>query len=152
MATAALTEAIAIRESIGYRRGAALSRLVLGLVDMKADRTDQAIHQLARARAELAGENDRFDAARAQAWLGRTWACRGDYTKATTLLHQALGEFEATGARPWQARVLEMLGETAHDQGDTTTARHFYQQALTGYQHISPHDTKRVRSLLRDLA
>ncbi|MFE0898713.1 tetratricopeptide repeat protein [Streptomyces smyrnaeus] len=152
-AAALFTEALDIRSDIGYRRGAALSRLCLGDVALAADRPDEARLCLARARAELLAVQDRYDAARALAFLGRAHAhpsLRG-YAEAVRLLSTALGEFRSAGSVHWQARVLEMLGETAQEQGALETARRRFADSLALYEPVSPVDARRLKEHLHKI-
>ncbi|MEU6225375.1 tetratricopeptide repeat protein [Streptomyces sp. NPDC047042] len=145
------TRDLALREQIGYRRGAAVTRLCLGDTALADDRPAEALGHLARARAELLAEDDPYDAARALAFLGRAHARLDDtrHDLAERQLRQAITEFEATGSVHWQARVLEMLGEAAEDRGDLDRARHWYEQSLTRYEPVSEADVRRVGERLR---
>lgn len=62
-----LTRAIAIRTTIGYARGVALSQLVLGQVALDTGETDTTISELAHARQSLRTKADRLSSARAAA-------------------------------------------------------------------------------------
>jgi tetratricopeptide (TPR) repeat protein len=138
--------ALALRETIGYRRGAALTRVCLGDVALAAGRPGEAIAPLERARADLLAESDVYDAARALAFLGRARADEGR-------LRDALAEFGAAGSGHWQARVLEFLGETAQERGDAAAARDRFGQSLAGYEQLSAAaDAARLRGRLRDLS
>ncbi|MFG3256002.1 tetratricopeptide repeat protein [Streptomyces sp. NPDC048172] len=145
--------ALAEREEIGYRRGAALSRLCLGDVALAMDRADEARSFLEQARSELLGLQDAYDAARALAFLGRAHAHRTvrNHPEAERLLLTALDEFRSAGSVPWQARVLEMLGQTAEDRNDAEAARRHYDDALALYGPRSPRDVERVERLLAGL-
>jgi tetratricopeptide (TPR) repeat protein len=152
-ARAHFAQALTLREEIGYRRGAALTRLSLGETVLAAGRPDEAVPQLARARADLLAENDPYDAARALAFLGRAHALR-DGTRHTTAddrLRQALAEFTRTGSVHWQGRVLEMLGQGAEERGDLERARDFYEQSLARYRPVSEQDRRRLTERLRHL-
>ncbi|MEH0417622.1 ATP-binding protein [Streptomyces sp. B21-083] len=147
------TRDLALREEIGYRRGAALTRLCLGDTALADDRPDEALGHLTRARAELLAENDPYDAARALAFLGRAHARRDGprHDLADSQLRQAVAEFEETGSVHWQARVLEMLGEGAVERGDFERARDWYGQSLTRYEPVSEGDARRVADRLRHM-
>ncbi|MFI8873340.1 ATP-binding protein [Streptomyces sp. NPDC055243] len=145
--------ALALREEIGYRRGAALTRLCLGDVALAAHRPEDALPHLTRARADLLAEDDPYDAARALAFLGRAHArCDGaDFERAEGQLTQALAEFEATGSVHWQGRVLEMLGEGAAERGDQSRAREWYGASLARYAAVSAADARRLEERLSAL-
>ncbi|MET8080767.1 tetratricopeptide repeat protein [Streptomyces sp. NPDC005303] len=147
------TAALALREEIGYRRGAALTRLSLGDTALAAGRPDEAVRQLERARAELREANDPYDAARALALLGRALA-RRDGTRheaADRVLLRALAEFEEAGSAHWQGHVLEMLGEAAQERGDLERARDWYARSLARYRPVSDRDRDRLENRLRVL-
>ncbi len=153
LAATFFTEALGIRLAIGYRRGAALSRLCLGDVALADDRPDEARLCLARARAELLVCQDRYDAARALAFLGRAHAHASlrQPDEAVRLLAAALDEFRAAGSVHWQARVLEMLGQTAQEYGDADAATRHFLESLHLYRPVSPRDTERLEERLRKL-
>ncbi|MEU5837970.1 tetratricopeptide repeat protein [Streptomyces diacarni] len=152
-AEALFTQALDIRSAIGHRRGAALTRLCLGDVALAGDRPDEARLYLARARAELVAVRDRYDAARALAFLGRAHAHASvrHPDEAIRLLATAFGEFRAAGSVHWQARVLEMLGQTAQEYGDSGAARGHFLDSLRLYQPVSPKDSERLEERLRKL-
>lgn len=152
-AAAFFRQALALRESIGYVRGAALSRLCLGDIALAAGEPREAIDLLTRARADLLAVPDPYDAARALAFLGRAHAAAavGDFDTAERQLQGALAEFVQTGSVHWQARALEMLGETAADRGDPDRARGCYEQSLARYAPVSPTDARRLRARIRAL-
>ncbi|WP_312024644.1 tetratricopeptide repeat protein [Streptomyces sp. WAC 06783] len=154
LAESLFAQALALREAIGHDRGAALSRLCLGDIALATDRPRQARSLLTRARTDLLAVPDPYDAARALAFLGRTHAHEaiGDHPTAERLLAQALEEFRATGSLHWQARVLEMLGQTAEDRGDAATARDRYGASLDRYATLSPSDARRLKQRIRNLA
>ncbi|MFG3253252.1 tetratricopeptide repeat protein [Streptomyces sp. NPDC048172] len=143
-----LVEAIAIRERVGYERGVGLSRIILGLVHLEADRIPEAIKQLTLALTELELCHDRFDAARAAAWLGRARARAGEFVKATDLLTGALRDFRGLGSAPWQARVLHLLGATAEEQQHLDRALQLYAQALALADSAAPQDAEHYREAL----
>ncbi|MFJ5302414.1 tetratricopeptide repeat protein [Streptomyces sp. NPDC088350] len=147
------TSALTLREEIGHRRGAALTRLALGDTALAAGRPEEALPQLARAREELLAADDPHDAARALAFLGRAHALAdgADHERAERQLLAALAEFEGTGSVPWQARVLEMLGEGAAERDDIGRARDWYEQSLARYGPFSGPDRHRLEERLRSL-
>ncbi|WP_330172472.1 tetratricopeptide repeat protein [Streptomyces sp. NBC_01498] len=150
-ATTLFTEALGLREEIGYVRGAALSRLCLGDIALASGESGKAVALLTRARADLRAVPDPYDAARALAFLGRAHAAPAtrDFATAERLLGLALSEFADTGSVHWQGRVLEMLGETAQERGDTQRARDWYEQSLARYAPVSPTDAARLEERLR---
>jgi tetratricopeptide (TPR) repeat protein len=143
--------ALALREEIGYTRGAALTRLCLGDVTLNDGRPDEALRYLLRARAELVRENDPYDAARALAFLGRAHALAGQYDTAEQQLLQAVSEFEETGSVHWQAYSLEMLGRSAEERGDMERARDCYTESLARYEPVSESDAQRLAGRLEGL-
>ncbi|WP_234021592.1 ATP-binding protein [Streptomyces sp. 351MFTsu5.1] len=147
------TAALALREEIGYRRGAALTRLSLGDTALADGRPDEAVRQLERARAELSDVDDPYDAARALALLGRALAGRDGtrHEAADRVLLQALAEFEEAGSVHWQGHVLEMLGEAAEGRGDIERARDWYTRSLARYRPVSDRDRDRLESRMRAL-
>ncbi|MFJ2631752.1 tetratricopeptide repeat protein [Streptomyces sp. NPDC087422] len=146
-------QALAIREVIGYVRGAALSRLCLGDIALASGDPRGAIDFLSRARADLLAVPDPYDAARALAFLGRAHAAEGirDLDGAERQLTEALAEFAAAGSVHWQGHVLEMLGQTSAERGDREKARDWYEQSLAHYAPVSPLDARRLKDRLRSL-
>lgn len=150
-AGALFAQALAVREAIGHRRGAALSRLCLGDVALAADSPLEAITHLATAHRELLAEDDRYDAARALALLGRAHDAVGEHGTAERRLREALEEFRAAGSAHWQARTLEMLGQSCQDRADPAAARSFYEQSRALYGRVGADDTHRLEDRLRSL-
>jgi tetratricopeptide (TPR) repeat protein len=145
------TEALRLREAIGYRRGAALTRLAMGDLALATSRATEALGLLDQARTELMAVDDGYDAARALAYLGQAHALAlRDYATAERLLRQATDEFEASGSVHWQARTKEFLGEIAMERRDFATARDWFEQSLALYEQVSPEDTRRLQGRLRE--
>ncbi|MFD4629276.1 ATP-binding protein [Streptomyces sp. NPDC058284] len=146
--------ALPLREAIGYRRGAALTRICLGDVALADGRPHEALPHLTAARADLLAEDDPYDAARALAFLGQAaLRCAGDDASAVvaaeTQLTEALAEFEATGSLHWQARVLEFLGEAAEERREPERARSWYARSLALYRAAGAPDARRLEERLR---
>lgn len=142
------TQARRLRRSIGYRRGTALSDLSLGEIALAREDTEQAIPLLAHARTDLLALDDRYDAARALAYLTLARSRTGDHATAQQDLHQALAEFEETGSAYWQAKTWEMLGDLTQDTDATHVS---YQRAADLFATLSPRDAERVQQRLRTL-
>ncbi|MEV0276353.1 hypothetical protein AB0I22_08225 [Streptomyces sp. NPDC050610] len=86
----------------------------------------------------------------------------GAHEEGLDQLDQALSVFEATDSFLWQARTLEMLGDSVRERtsetdnpadsaGPSDAARDFYQRALALYARLSPDDAARLRSRLERL-
>jgi tetratricopeptide (TPR) repeat protein len=143
--------ALEIRESIGYRRGAALSRVCLGELAIDDGDSEAAIAHLTAAHRELAAAGDVYDGGRALAFLGRAHARAGDFGAAERYLRRALKQFRETGSVHWQARTLELLGRTAEDRSDLPAARRLYEESLDLYAPVSPRDERRLKGRLDTL-
>lgn len=154
-AGAFLNRAIDTWEAVGYPRGAALSRIVLGemALESKAGQWDGrcAAEYFDRARTTLLAVDDPYDAARALAFHGRARAIDGAYGAGVAELREALAVFEAAGALPWQARVLEMIAKSAVEQADVPLARASLLRAKELYALQSPSDATRMEDLLAGL-
>lgn len=144
-------QALALREAIGYVRGAALTRVCLGDIALQQGRAREAVDLFTRARADLLAVPDPYDAARALAFLGRAYAAPGiaDFAVAERQLDQALAEFSEAGSAYWQGRVLEFLGQAAEEQGDRYRARDCYARSLALYTPVSLTDVRRLEDRLR---
>lgn len=149
-----LQEALAIREEIGYTRGAALTRMLLGGIASDQRDWDTAHDFLLRARADLLALTapDAYNAARALAFLGRARARCGDYDTGVRDLCEAYDEFGATGSRRWAARTQEWLGEAALEHGHLEAAQAYFTDARVQYAAChSPRDVARLDEHLRTL-
>ncbi|MGW6745019.1 tetratricopeptide repeat protein [Streptomyces sp. NPDC055025] len=145
LAVAPLTQALAIREEIGYTRGAALTRLRLGEIAADNEEWHEALKYLVRARDDLLAVPDPYDAARALSVLGRVYARSGHYAAGVAQLRQAEHEFAAAGSHHWQARAREWTGTAAHDEGRTAEAREHLTAAREMYEHVhSTSDIARI--------
>lgn len=146
-----LTQALALRERLDYRRGTALTRILLGDLARTFRRLDEARDLLVRARDDLTAEGDVHDAARAAVYLGLTHADAGDVEQAQQHLLLAGQAFVKTKSVPWEARTLEMLGQVEEQRGGTATAGRWYEQSLLLYEGISPRDSKRLVDRIKSL-
>ncbi|MBF6051449.1 hypothetical protein AF335_06300 [Streptomyces eurocidicus] len=143
--------ALALREAIGYTRGAALSRVCLGEIALTHDRPGLAAERLATARAELVAEGDSYDAARALALLGHATARGGHARTGMRRLLRALVEFENAGSVHWQARTMEYLGQACQEHRALAEAARWFTRSLALYDPVSPTDATRLRARLREL-
>ncbi|MBD0709076.1 regulator [Streptomyces sp. CBMA291] len=139
-----LNQAIAVWEECGYPRGAALARTTLGEIALAAGTPDEAVDCFTRAHATMIEVDDPHDAARALAFLGRAVVRTGDYAAGMARMHEALAVFTGSGAAFWQARTLEMLSDSATEQGDGTRAAEFRARARTLFETTSPADARRL--------
>ncbi|MEV8547185.1 tetratricopeptide repeat protein [Streptomyces sp. NPDC051572] len=140
-----LDRAVETWTECGYPRGVALARILLGEIALAEQDLDRAVTSFTLARDGLLTVSDPHDAARALAFLGRALARAGDHPTGTAQLREALETFTASGALHWQARTLEMLGDSAREQGDDTAAGHLHAQALALYEVTSQADARRLR-------
>lgn len=142
-----LHEAIALWDGCGYPRGVALATIVLGEIALTADDPQRAQGLFANARCTLLAAEDSYDAARALALYGRARALAGDPATGIGEMKAAAGVFEAAGSTRWLARVLEMLGTTHQEGGDSEAARPYYQRAAELMAPIRPADAERIERL-----
>jgi tetratricopeptide (TPR) repeat protein len=140
-----LKQAITMWEGCGYPRGAALTRIVLGEIALGEDDPGRAIEYFTQARVGLLAADDPHDAARALAFLGRARARAGEHVAGVAMMEEALAVFTSSGAAHWQARTLEMLGDSARERGDKAAARDFRARARALYEATSPADARRLR-------
>ncbi|MER7644825.1 NB-ARC domain-containing protein [Streptomyces sp. NPDC126522] len=140
-----LDHAVRTWTQCGYPRGVALARILLGEIALAEQDLDRAIASFTLARDELLAVSDPHDAARALSFLGRAHARDGNHVTGTAQMCKALETFTASGAMHWQARTLEMLGDSAREQGDDTAAGAFHARALALYEVTSPADARRLR-------
>ncbi|WP_232788880.1 tetratricopeptide repeat protein [Streptomyces odonnellii] len=146
-----LTRAITAWESCGYLRGVALSQVVLGEIALAVDEPRRAVEYFTRAHDTLAAVKDPHDTARALAFLGRARVRAGEYAPGAAQLGEALAVFTRSGSLHWQARTLEMLGESAREHGDMATAVDACTRALALHEVTSPADADRLRDRLESL-
>ncbi|MGG2462015.1 ATP-binding protein [Streptomyces sp. RGM 3693] len=146
-------QALRLRESLGYRRGAALSRIRLVEAALAADDPDTAVRHLRQAHTELTEEQEHYEAARALALLGHALVRAGEHDAGTARLRAALAGFREAGARSqhWQGRSLEWLGQAAQERGDRVEAARCYTAARDLYAPVSASDTERLTDRLRHL-
>ncbi|WP_033818348.1 hypothetical protein [Kitasatospora sp. MBT63] len=142
-----LTEARQLREQTGYRRGAAVTDILLGQVHAALGDHDQALAALDRARETLLAVDDLHDAARALAWRGRIQLLNGETANAARALHHAQSEFAAAGSRAWEALALEWRADAAEAAGRRDKVDALLRAALAVYGG-SPRDAGRIQSRL----
>ncbi|WP_019055386.1 tetratricopeptide repeat protein [Streptomyces prunicolor] len=143
--------ALRLRESIGYRRGAALSRRRLGETALAADDLATATEHLRRAGTELDALGETYEATRVLALLGHVLDRAGDGAGGVELLRECLTRFRAGDARSehWEARCLEWLGEAAESRGDHAESIRHYEAARELFRRLSPEDAQRLDDRLR---
>ncbi|WP_326742748.1 hypothetical protein [Streptomyces sp. NBC_01768] len=140
-----LVQARRAREKHGYRRGVALTDILLGQVALKQGHIRTALTRFTDARTALLAESDTHDAARALALEGRAQIKAGDIPAAEEALDAARQEFLAVQAPRWVAQTLEWLGQAAEADGRPEDARAHYAQAVDRYLLVSAADADRVR-------
>ncbi|MGW2105029.1 tetratricopeptide repeat protein [Streptomyces sp. NPDC001948] len=143
-----LVQARRAREKHGYRRGVALTDILLGQVALALGHISTALTRFTDARTALLAEADTHDAAQALAWLGRTLIQAGDIPAAESALRTSRHEFITAQAPRLAAQTLEWLGAAAEADGRPEDARARYTQAISGYRLVSTADADRVRSHL----
>ncbi|MET7487201.1 tetratricopeptide repeat protein [Streptomyces sp. NPDC005538] len=150
-ARAHFEHALRLRESIGYRRGAALSRRRLGETALAASDLATAAEQLDRARADLDALGETYEATRVLALLGHVLDRSGDHDGGLRRLVEALTRFRTGGARSehWEARCLEWLGQAAESRGDHAESVRHYEDARDLFRRLSPQDAHRLDERLR---
>jgi len=143
--------ALRLRESIGYRRGAALSRRRLGETALAGGDLATAAEQLHRAGTELDSLGETYEATRVLALLGHVLDRRGDHDEGVRRLRESLAHFRAGSARSehWEARCLEWLGQAAESRGDHAESIRHYEAARNLLRRLSPEDAQRLDDRLR---
>ncbi|MPY45546.1 tetratricopeptide repeat protein, partial [Streptomyces phyllanthi] len=143
--------ALRLRESIGYRRGAALSRRRLGETALAGGDLATAAEQLRRAGTELDSLGETYEATRVLALLGHVLDRGGDPDEGIRRLREALARFRAGDARSehWEARCLEWLGQAAESRGDHGESVRHYEAARDLFRRLSPEDAERLDDRLR---
>lgn len=152
-ARAHFERALRLRESIGYRRGAALSRRRLGETALAGGDLATAYEHLRRAGTELDSLGETYEAARVMALLGHVLDRRGDHVEGVRLLWENLARFRSGNARSehWEARCLEWLGRAAESRGDRAESLRRYEAARDLFRRLSPEDAQRLDGRLRQL-
>ncbi|MEV0639468.1 tetratricopeptide repeat protein [Streptomyces sp. NPDC050619] len=145
--------ALRLRESVGYRRGAALSRRRLGETALAGGDLATAAEQLRRAGTELDSLGETYEATRVLALLGHVLDRRGDRVGGVRRLREALARFRVGDARSehWEARCLEWLGQAAESRGDHAESIRHYEAARDLFRRLSPEDAQRLDDRLRHL-
>lgn len=140
-----LSQAITLWRSCGYPRGIALAMIVLGEMDL-ADAPGHALETFTEAYDLLVEVGDPYEAARALVLRGHARVLTGTVEDGIREMTDGLATLTAAGGTRRQAHALELLGDAYRDQGDATTARDYYQQAVSLYEVMRPADAERVRA------
>ncbi|MFH9938798.1 tetratricopeptide repeat protein [Streptomyces murinus] len=146
--------ALRLREAIGYRRGAALSRRRLGETLLAAGDMPGAARCLRRARHELRSLGEDYEATRALALLGHALCLAEDHEEGVRRLRQAQAGFHADGAahsEHWEGRCLEWLGAAAESRGERAEAILLYKAARKLFRRLDLTDAGRLDERLRDV-
>ncbi|MGP2435952.1 ATP-binding protein [Streptomyces sp. JW3] len=138
--------ALRLRESAGYRRGAALSRRRLGETALAGGDLTAAARQLRRAGTELESLAEAYEAARVHALLGHVLVRDGDREEGVRLLRDGLESFRSGGTRSehWEGRCLEWLGLAAEADGDPAEAARCFRAARDLFRRLNPLDARRL--------
>lgn len=138
--------ALRLREAIGYRRGAALSRRRLGETALAGGDLATATEQLRRAGTELDSLGETYEATRVLALLGHVLDRSGDGEGGARRLREALARFRTGGTRSehWEARCLEWLGQAAESLGDHDESIRHYEAARELFRRLNPEDAQRL--------
>lgn len=153
-ARAYLETALSLREAIGYRRGAALSRRRLGETLLAGGDLPGAARCLRHALEELRSLGEDYEMTRALALLGHARCLAEDHKGGVRLLRQAQSGFHADGAthsEHWEGRCLEWLGAAAESQGDRAEAALLYKAARRLFRRLDLTDAGRLDERLRHL-
>ncbi|MGA4840652.1 tetratricopeptide repeat protein [Streptomyces sp. G45] len=142
-----------LRESIGYRRGAALTRRRLAETAVEAGDLATAADYLRQAQDALRSLGETYEEARVQAELGHVLVSGGDHESGVRGLREALGRFRSgeAASEHWEGRCLRWLGLAAESRGDRTEAADHYAAALALFQRIDPLEAERLADRLRAL-
>ncbi|MFJ3649167.1 tetratricopeptide repeat protein [Streptomyces murinus] len=146
--------ALRLREAIGYRRGAALSRRRLGETLLAGGDMTGAARCLRRALHELRSLGEDYEATRALALLGHVLCLAEDHDKGVRRLRQARAGFRAGGAahsEHWEGRCLEWLGAAAESRGDRAEAALHYKAARKLFRRLDLTDAGRLDERLSRL-
>lgn len=145
--------ALRLRESIGYRRGAALTRRRLGETALASGDLASAARHLRQAHIELRSLEEIYEETRVLATLGHVLDLTGDHDGGVTRLRQALTRFRMGDARSehWEARCLEWLGLAAESRGNRTEASDHYTAARALLRRLDPSAAQRLDDRLRNL-
>ncbi|WP_019075336.1 tetratricopeptide repeat protein [Streptomyces hokutonensis] len=144
-------QALRLRESIGYRRGVALTRRRLGETALAAGDFATATEQMRAAETELDALGETYEATRVLAMLGHVLDRAGDHEGGVRRLGEALVRFRAGGDRSehWEARCLEWLGQAAEARGEHAESVRLYEAARELFRRLSPEDAQRLDDRLR---
>ena len=125
-----IEESLAISREVDDRRQIGWSLQCLGLIYC-----EEGDYSVAATRLEesisIRSEFGRWNAADAQADLGRVRHALGDNHGARTVLVEALEAERGFGNRHGVARALTWLGMVSHDEGDVAAAKTHIQEAMS---------------------
>ncbi|MEU7688204.1 hypothetical protein, partial [Streptomyces spectabilis] len=152
-AVALLREALEIRQEIRDRRATALTRIILGQIELENGRVTQASDHAGPAHVDLRAAGDRINAGRAALLLAEAYAPPYGPSSARVrdLLDLAEADFRHMGTLSGQARLLRVRGNFAAREDDLEGARGYYTKALALYQTFSAHDADELADLLKTL-
>jgi predicted ATPase/DNA-binding XRE family transcriptional regulator len=129
-AIALFDESLAIRRSLGDRRGTAQALNNLGLVAINQGLFDVATERFEEALALYRASADQLGIANVLNNIGIVAREEGDFTRARELYTETLGLLRALGERRGLASTLHNLGRVSRDQGDLARAETLYRESL----------------------
>lgn len=125
------TEARALCQALGDKRGAALAQTSLGFIEYLRGRPDRAAVLLQEGLALARAADDAVTAARALNNLGSVTVARGDLAGARTLFEEALTLWRQLRSDGATALTLLFLGQVADQQGDHQRAETLLEESVT---------------------
>ncbi|MEU6961210.1 tetratricopeptide repeat protein [Streptomyces chrestomyceticus] len=153
--TGRITEAVGLAEqclaalrAIGATLRLANGHYGLALALAQADRTDDALEQLAQALPIYQSHRHRLWEAMTYWRMAQVHLTAGRPTRAAALVEQALATARGTGNRWVRANALSTLGYTLQCTGHLDRARACWQEAVAIYEELGSPEAADVRALL----
>lgn len=153
--TGRITEAVGLAEqclaalrAIGATLRLANGHYSLALALAQADRTDDALEQLAQALPIYQSHRHRLWEAMTYWRMAQVHLTAGRPTRAAALVEQALATARGTGNRWVRANALSTLGCTLQCTGHLDRAHACWQEAVAIYEELGSPEAADVRALL----
>ncbi len=141
----AFAQARGIHKRIGVTRGVALTTRHIGEAHRDAGRYEQAVSELARARAMLAALPDPYIEARVLTSLAQAHILAGRPEQAAGPLTDALNTMGTLGAHYEQARIHRLFADVDGQLGDPAAARAHLRAALAIFEATGAPEADQVR-------
>ncbi len=125
-----------LAEKLGYKRGLADTRRIIGYIYTQQGVYDKGIENLYAALKLYEELNDKANIARTHSNIGSTYSLQANYRAAEESYNQAVKTYQQIGDNQGLAGLYNNIGSLYYEEGKDSLALASYQQARSIYQQL----------------